>query len=110
MGVSVVTRPGIYSELSVFSPTTLKPKDLTASVNLRSKEQYSTPVHAQGNTVKPPTRYSVFKQRDCCKTPRSRHFRQHYLSLLSVSEDNVGETKQKPVFCNSPTNCGYLEL
>ena len=27
---------------------------------------------------------------DCCKTPRSRHSSQHYRSLLSVSEFNVG--------------------
>jgi hypothetical protein len=32
---------------------------------------------------------------DCCKTPRSRHSSQHYRSLLSVSEDNVGETKRR---------------
>ena len=34
-------------------------------------------------------------QWDCCKTPRSRHSSQHYRSLLSVSEDNVGETKRR---------------
>ena len=33
--------------------------------------------------------------RDCFKTPRSRHSSQHYRSLLSVSEDNVGETKRR---------------
>ena len=32
---------------------------------------------------------------DCCKTPRSRHSSQHYRRLLSVSEDNVGETKRR---------------
>ena len=32
---------------------------------------------------------------DCCKTTRSRHSSQHYRSLLSVSEDNGGETKRR---------------
>ena len=32
---------------------------------------------------------------DCCKTPRSRHSSQHYRSLLSVSEENIGETKRR---------------
>ena len=32
---------------------------------------------------------------DCFKPPRSRHSSQHYRSLLSVSEDNVGETKRR---------------
>ena len=36
-----------------------------------------------------------FALRDCCKTPRTRHSSQHYRSLLSVSEDNVGETKRR---------------
>ena len=39
--------------------------------------------------------YLIFIQWDCCKTPRSRHSSQHYWSLLSVSEDNVGETKRR---------------
>ena len=37
----------------------------------------------------------IFTFWDCCKTPRSRHSSQHYRSLLSVSEDNVGETKRR---------------
>ena len=44
-------------------------------------------------------------QWDCCKTPRSRHSSQHYRSLLSVSEDNVGETKRRNrYFATVPSN------
>jgi len=43
--------------------------------------------------------------RDCFKTPRSRHSSQHYRSLLSVSEDNVGETKRRNrYFATIPTH------
>ena len=40
---------------------------------------------------------------DCCKTPGSRHSSQHYRSLISVSEDNGGETKRRNrVFATVP--------
>lgn len=54
-----------------------------------------------------PIRLSSHTQmtRDCFKTPRSRHSSQHYRSLLSVSEDNVGETKRRNrYFATVPTH------